>query len=281
MARRPSRSALAGNWHDARLLHVSGPESMPVRLANGVVHHSPHGQDDDRSQRRCRYNWYIAEIGAMHRKGHQLSRIGAGCGSGRRILGCPRMIHYLNASDSAPDRPADIRGRTIGDRGLDGVLGGREMSQYRDSASRRPRGSVADSRISRLATHRRQYPPAHGVAIAVSGMAGLPESDASPRCDRQCSPAVRKGACFVVHRPESRSTTLEPRLDGSTNHRFRQSRTWRHCGRGARKPKQGVPQSQQGLDSTCRGTLSNVKPLPQPGSVSESRSSAASPLSSK
>ena len=45
------------------------------------------------------------------------------------------MIHYPNASDSAPDRPADIRGRTTGDRGLGGIQGGREMSQYRDSVA--------------------------------------------------------------------------------------------------------------------------------------------------
>ena len=68
-------------------------------------------------------------------------------------------------------------------------------------------------------------PPAHGVAVAASGMAELPESDGvlAMRSTVQSSRPQRR----MLRRSPARIAKhrTEARLDGSTSHRFRQGRT--------------------------------------------------------
>ena len=52
-------------------------------------------------------------------------------------------------------------------------------------------------------------------------------------------------------------------LDGSTNHRIQQGRTWRHCGRGTRKPKKEFPSRNMGSIRLI-DTLSRTS-SPRPG----------------
>ena len=106
-------------------------------------------------------------------------------------------------------------------------------------------------------------PPAHGVAIAASGMAGQPESDggltlrSTVQTGRSPSRMLgRSLARIAKHRTGAR-------LDGSTNHRIQQGRTWRHCGRGTRKPKKEFPSRNMGSIRLI-DTLSRTS-SPRPG----------------
>ena len=150
------------------------------------------------------------------------------------------------------------------------------VSQYVNSASRRPRGRHHPRapwlrrRFSDLPPHDSPppMPPAHGVAVAASGMAELPESDGvlAMRSTVQSSRPQRR----MLRRSPARIAKhrTEARLDGSTSHRFRQGRTWRHCGRGVRKLKKEFPSRNMGsirlVETLSRTSNACLSPDPFP-----------------
>ena len=79
------------------------------------VHHSPHGQDGDRSQKRCRYNPYIGEspLCTGRAVNCRVSALDVAQGGGYRF-GCARMMHYPREMTRRRVTPA----RSAGDRGL-------------------------------------------------------------------------------------------------------------------------------------------------------------------
>ena len=94
-------------------------------------------------------------------------------------------------------------------------------------------------------------------------MAGQPESDggltlrSTVQTGRSPSRMLgRSLARIAKHRTGAR-------LDGSTNHRIQQGRTWRHCGRGTRKPKKEFPSRNMGSIRLI-DTLSRTS-SPRPG----------------
>ena len=148
-ARRPSRSALICDWHDAEAaarfrpgIHAcpacrlcspslsawSGRRSTTEEMSIQSVHrrnqcHAP--EEPSMVENRC---WM---------------RVGAAASA----LGWARMMHYPGGNDSARDHPGVIQGRSAGDRGVDEAWGGREMRWYGESVTSRP---TSASRAPRL-----------------------------------------------------------------------------------------------------------------------------------
>ena len=136
-ARRPSRSALTGDWRDAEAaarfrpgIHAcpacrlcspslsawsgrrSIAEEMPIQSVNRRNQcHAPEGLS--MVENRC---WI---------------RVGAAASA----LGWARMIHYPEGNDSAPDHPDVFQGRSASDRGVGEAWGGREIGRCRDSVA--------------------------------------------------------------------------------------------------------------------------------------------------
>ena len=96
------------------------------------VHQSPHGRDGDRSQKRCRYNPYVAEsrLCTDRAVNCQVSALDAGQGGGFRF-GCARMMHYPREMT----RRRVALARSAGNRGLAEAWGRPEMSHYADSVA--------------------------------------------------------------------------------------------------------------------------------------------------
>ena len=133
------------DWHDGRhgpqspangatpsYLHVSGPKSIDVRLADCPVHPSLHGQDGDRSQRRDRYDLYITA--SLSCRGRAVNGRESVPDAGQRSAfrcGCARMMHYPREMTRRRVTPAG----SAGDRGLTEAWGRLETRPYGDSVN--------------------------------------------------------------------------------------------------------------------------------------------------
>ena len=101
------------------------------------VHHSPHGQDGDRAQRRYRYNLYItASLSYRERAVNGRESVpDAGQRSGFRF-GRARMMHYPKELTRCWVTPA----RSAGDRGPTEAWGRPKMRPYADFVAGEDRG---------------------------------------------------------------------------------------------------------------------------------------------